>query len=173
VKNDRRARFATAVVGQPFGIEGFARLTSLSGETEHIVRRSQLVVRGADGVERAHQVECFKPHGSSLLVKFKGIETPEDVKKLCGAELLVERADAAPLARDEFYIEDLKGVRAIDESGRVLGEIADLIEGGGGFLVEIILPSGETRLVPFRDEFIGAISLKERTAILLRDWILE
>jgi 16S rRNA processing protein RimM len=87
-------------------------------------------------------------------------------------EILVERTAAAPLLKDEYYIEDLKSLNLVNDN-RSLGRIEDVIEGGGGFLLEIRLNSGETRLVPFRKEFIGEVCVKKGFAVLLKTWILE
>jgi 16S rRNA processing protein RimM len=59
-----------------------------------------------------------------------------------------------------------------EESG-FLGVITDVLDTGGGSLVEIRLPSGELRLVPFRNEFFGDINPETRRAVLLNRWILE
>jgi 16S rRNA processing protein RimM len=106
-------------------------------------------------------------------MKFKGIDSPEAAKLLSGAEIVADRAHAAPLKPGEFYIEDLKGLEVADETGEILGTIADIVEGGGGELAELKLNTGETKLVPFRNEFFGKISLEDNRAILLEKWILE
>jgi 16S rRNA processing protein RimM len=125
------------------------------------------------GSEKSYKIKEFLHQGTGLLVKFNGIESPEDAKKIIGAELLVEREKAAPLKTDEFYIEDLKGISVLLENNKIIGEISDIIEGGGTFLAEICLNSKEKRLVPFRNEFFGEISIEKKTIILLNDWILE
>jgi 16S rRNA processing protein RimM len=166
-------RFITAIVGQPFGVEGFIRINSLSGETTHLRGLYRVVLRDKNG-EKNYEIEAFKQNGQQLLVRFKGLDTPEAVKKLAGAEILVPRDEAAPLKDGEFYIEDLKGLNLIShDSGAPLGTITDLIEGGGGFLVEARLNSGEVKLIPFRNEFFGKIAPEMGTAELLCAWILE
>jgi 16S rRNA processing protein RimM len=172
-------RFVTAIIGQPFGVEGFVRVISLSGEIEHLCSLSTAVLRDKNG-EKSYEIETLRQNGKLLLVRFKGIGTPEAVKKLSGAELLVSREQAAPLGEGEFYIEDLKGLNLVPGiafppliAGQPLGIITGIIEGGGGMLVEARLNSGETKLIPFRKEFIGEISLEHRTAELLCPWILD
>ena len=54
-----------------------------------------------------------------------------------------------------------------------MGEITGVLEGGGGFLVEVRLPSTELRLIPFRNEFFGEVDPENRRAVLLEEWILE
>jgi 16S rRNA processing protein RimM len=105
-------------------------------------------------------------------MKFAGVDAPEEAKALKGAEIIADRVHAAPLKPGEFYVEDLKGLEVAGD-GEVLGRIMDIIEGGGGELAEIRLNSGEVRLVPFRGEFFGDISLKTGKAALLERWILE
>jgi 16S rRNA processing protein RimM len=168
-------RFVSAVVLAPFALEGFVKLRSLSGETGHLLRLSSAVLRGKAG-ERVYKIEAvraIKGSPSDILVKFKDIDTPEAAKTLSGAEVLLPRSEAAPLAEGEYYVKDLKGISVIDSDGGRLGELCDIVEGGGGQLAEIRLFSGETRLVPFRNEFFGKTSLEKREIVLLARWILE
>jgi len=54
-----------------------------------------------------------------------------------------------------------------------LGHISDIVEGGGGFLAEIKLISGESKLVPFRNEFFGEVNFNLGKVELLQLWMLE
>jgi 16S rRNA processing protein RimM len=162
----------TGILGSPFGLEGYIKVSSLSGETAHIVRLSRMTVR-RDGEEKTFDIERFEKKGGSLLVKFRGIDSPEAVKLLKGAEIVTDRENAAPLGPDEYYIADLRGIAVISPEGEDLGRVTDILEGGGGNLVEIKLSSGEVRLVPFRKEFFGDVSPEQGRAVLLCRWILE
>jgi 16S rRNA processing protein RimM len=167
--------FVVGLVGSPFGLKGFVKIRSLSGETEHLTAPAELTLR-QDGRERAYTVEAWELRAGPspvLLMKFAGIDAPEEAKALQGAEIIAGRAQAAPLKPGEFYVEDLKGlaVRA-SGGGEVLGHITDILEGGGGNLAEIRLNSGEIRLVPFREEFFGPVSPETGEAELLERWIL-
>jgi 16S rRNA processing protein RimM len=141
-----------------------------------LTARAELTLR-QDGKDRIYGVEAWEIHtGPSpvLLMKFAGIDAPEEAKALRGAEIIVGRTHAAPLKPGEFYVEDLKGLEVeAAGDGEVLGRITDIIEGGGGEMAEIRLKSGETRLVPFRKEFFGDINPETGKAALLERWILE
>ena len=56
--------------------------------------------------------------------------TPEDVERLRGEKLYIDRAHAAPLPEGAAYIADLIGCRAVDENGRDLGELTDVLQHG-------------------------------------------
>ena len=126
------------------------------------------------GTEKKYVLEAAAPAPPFLLMKFAGINSPEEAGVLNGAEIITGRDGAAPLKPGEFYVEDLKGlIVAAADSNEILGRIAGVIEGGGGELAEISLNSGEKKFVPFRKEFFGDIDLEKGRALLLERWILE
>jgi len=166
-------KFVLGTIGAPFGVKGFIKVRSLSGEIDHLLNLQSVVVN-KDGKELLYQIEESSPSGTpgSLLIRFKGIDSPEAAKTLNGAQLLGSREQAAPLGKGEFYIEDLKGLPVITEDGENIGCIIDIIEGGGGELAEIQLINEEKKLIPLRDEFL-LINFEKSRIILQNLWILE
>ena len=55
---------------------------------------------------------------------------PEDAERLRGLKLYIDRAHAAPLAEGEIYIADLIGCRAVDETGKELGTLTEVLQHG-------------------------------------------
>jgi 16S rRNA processing protein RimM len=170
-------------VGGPFGVKGWVKIRSLSGETAHLLslnslnslneKKGVLLRRGEDSREYVLEGVSSSP----LAFKFLGIDSPEAAKELRGAEILLPRENAAPLNEGEFYIEDPRGlklfIRKNTDTEEAIGSISDMHEGGGGFLAEILLFSGEKKLVPFRNEFFGPVDPASGRAELLNPWILE
>lgn len=56
--------------------------------------------------------------------------SPEDVERLRGKPLYIDRAHAAPLPEEGNYIADLLGCEAVDERGQVLGVLKDVLQYG-------------------------------------------
>jgi 16S rRNA processing protein RimM len=165
-------QFVVAMVGSPFGVKGFVKIRPLSGETGHLEALESVILR-RENRETLYHIEQILKTGPTLAMKFSGVDSPEAAKALTGAELLADRAHAAPLGENEFYAEDLRGMTVADAGGIIYGEILDVVEGGGGDLIEVRLPSGETKFIPFRKEFFGEIAVESRRALLLAPWILE
>jgi 16S rRNA processing protein RimM len=165
--------FVIGLIGAPFGVEGRVKIRSLSGEFDHLLSLESVRLRLGEKIAE-YRVEAVSASPPSI--KLTGFDSPEAVKFLKGAEILSDRAHAAPLDSDEFYIEDLKGVDvfAPDRTGgkTQVGVISDVLE-GSGFLVEITLASGVKRLVPFRSEFFGDVDVTAGKAELLVRWILD
>ncbi|MCL2193025.1 MAG: ribosome maturation factor RimM [Treponema sp.] len=171
-------QFVAGVVGAPFGLKGFVKVKSLSGETDHLLRLKSVTLR-KDGKEWAINIEESSAVPPAMVMRFAGFNSPEEARKLTGAELLVNREDAAPLQPGEFYVEDLKGLMVVsgssdpDGEGEALGQIVSVIDAGGGDLAEIRLQDGKTRLVPFREEFFSDVDLEQGRVVLRNAWVLE
>jgi len=187
-------KFVIGTIGSPFGVKGFVKIRSLSGETDHLLKLKSVIIN-VDSKERLLQIEESSLAGGAnpaVLMRFAGFDTPEAVKTLNGAQLIANRDQAAPLADGEHYIEDLKGldvcvnyndIKALNLSSLlcasaspreglvIIGAITDVIEGGGGELAEIKLANGEKKLIPFRKEFFKEITTER--AVLQNCWILE
>ena len=183
-------KFIAGIVGAPFGLEGFVKVKSLSGEIEHLLKLKSVTLR-QNGKERVVAIEDCRPSLPAVVMRFAGFNSPETAKALAGAELIVSREEAALLKPGEFYVEDLIGLAVlalpVETSPaanaappselapplEVLGHINAIIEGGGGDLAEITLNNGERKLVPFRKEFFSSLDLENRRVTLDNLWILE
>jgi 16S rRNA processing protein RimM len=152
------------------GIKGFVKIASYSGETEHFYQLTKILLK-KDKLEKQLAIDEIKPLGDSVIIKFDGYVTPEKAKTLAGWEIWVSRDKAASLSEGEFYHADLC-LCEMQFEGEVVGRIISMLEGGGGDLFEVELISGSTVLIPFRDEFIGKISIKDKLIELKNKWIL-
>lgn len=169
----------TGIVRTSHGVDGRVKVESTSGEFEHFYDLDEVVLR-SNGVERTFNIENIEAVHSGLLVKFRGIDSPEEAKKLAGSEIVVPRDRACPLHRGEFYVSDLCTCVLVYK-GSPVGRITSVMEGGAHDLLEVQVAEGSgpdssgnrTVLVPFRDEFVGAVDIKKRTVELMHRWILE
>ena len=166
-----RKQFFAAHIGSPFGVRGFLRLISYSGSYEHLEPLQSLIL-AKDGLEQVFEVEEQVYKGNQFLVKLKGIDSPEAATQLKGMQLVVDLDQAAKLDKNEYYIEDLKGLELVFK-GRPMARVLDVVETGPGELLEVKnLEDGKIQLIPFRNEFLGKIDIKAGSIELLVDWIL-
>ncbi|MCQ2577056.1 MAG: ribosome maturation factor RimM [Treponema sp.] len=180
------------------GVTGECRVESASGDYEHLLKLKEVTLRHFDET-RTCKVESTGGGSQTVYIKFAGIDSPEEIKKFNGWEILVPRKYAHPLKKDEWYIEDLKTcdlvyqgdgkVSAESAAPAVVGTITDVLEGGAGYLLEVSLSEscdllanevkftaeGKTRkvLVPFVNEHVGKVDIKNKTVQLMHLWILE
>lgn len=147
------------------------KVESYSGETEHFTHLKDVNLRGG-GREKTLHVERVRATGGHLLLKLAGVDTPEDARQYAGWEILADRAAAAPLGENEYYLSDLCKCEAV-KAGRHLGKILSVCEGGGGDMLEVEVPSGKRFFVPFRNEFVGKVNIAARSIEIEADWLLQ
>jgi 16S rRNA processing protein RimM len=152
------------------GVHGFVKIVSFSGESDHFFNLEKILLK-SEKVEKEYKIEEMKPMGGSVIIKFDGIDTPEKAKTLSGMEIWVPRDKASALSEGEYYHADLNQC-SIQFNDEVVGRVKSILEGGGGELFEVEMTSGETVLIPFRDEFIGEISIEKKLIELKSKWIL-
>ena len=146
-------------VGRTHGLEGevVLREASLAAADLPRVTPVSLVGPGVLG-ERPVRVTVARPFGPNLLVRFAGVESVEQAAVLRGATLETTR-DALPSPETgEIYVFDLIGLVAVDESGRELGVVREVLSTGAHDVLEIASSGADAErapmLVPYRPEFV-------------------
>lgn len=187
------------------GLTGEVRIESASGRYEHIAALKEVTLV-QKGISAKHAVENARVAGNVLYVKFAGVDSPEAAKKLNGAALQTSRENACPLKEGEWYVEDLKKCSLVyfgEENGlgndvaptddvrsrSVVGSITDVLEGGAGELLEVLLSEDcdvlkeevklnankkpRTVYVPFNETHVGKVDIPNKSVQLMHLWILE
>lgn len=201
-------QFIVGFIRGPHGVTGNMKVESASGEFEHFYSMKEVALRdGKTGDSKTFKVESVNEGAGTLYLKLAGINTPEDVRKLSGRQIVVPRKYAKKLGQNEWYIEDLKNcalnfypeqgddglaVWTAPASGTpvTVGTITDVIEGGSGNLLEVLLAENcelladsvkyladkrkvRTVYVPFNPRFVRNIDIKNKCIQLMHLWILE
>lgn len=82
------------------------------------------------------QVKFFKQF---VILKFKGYDNINDIEKYRQKSLLVDRAHAVKLKKDEYFIADLIGLSVYTEEQKFLGVLRDVLQTGANdvYVVEM------------------------------------
>ena len=111
-----------------------------------------------------------RPHQLGLLVKFKGIETPEEAGQLRNQWVYIKAKDAQPLPEGQIYRHQLFGFRVMDENDNPLGELVEIIETGANDVYVVKDESGKEILLPAIPSVILELDSARR---LMRVHLLE
>ncbi|ADK81000.1 ribosome maturation factor RimM [Sediminispirochaeta smaragdinae] len=163
----------TVVIGKvrtSHGVRGLLKVRSLSGETGHFLALKEVVLKRERG-ERSFVVESVRVAGSDLLMKLRGIDSPEEGKLWAGADMIVSKELGAALREDEYYYSDLIGCAVVCRGSEV-GTIVSIVENGVSDLLEVKTDGGKW-IVPFQKHFVGSVDLVSRTVELLEPGLLE
>jgi 16S rRNA processing protein RimM len=89
-----------------------------------------------------------RPHAKGMLIKFKGVETPEEVGQFRNQWVYVKASDMPPLPEGQLYQHELFGFSVVDESDKFLGELAEILETGANDVYVVKDASGRELLLP-------------------------
>jgi 16S rRNA processing protein RimM len=167
-----RSVFTLGVVGRPHGVRGFLRVHSLSGETAHFRALAVVTLYAADGREQVFPVEECRPAGRDLLMKLRGITSPEEAACYRAWEIRAAREYACPLKEGEYYTADLRGC-ALVCGAKAAGTVRAVIETGAHELLEVVDAKGKTFFIPFVEAHVGRVDIISRSIELKSEWLLE
>jgi len=93
-------------------------------------------------------VESVRSHAKGMLIKFKGIETPEETARFRNQWVYIQATDAPPLPEGQIYQHELFGFQVVDENENLLGELVEIIETGANDVYVVKNESGKEILLP-------------------------
>ena len=158
-------KLAVGTIGGVHGIHGEMKLHLLTDHPEHLTTIRQVFLGNSDEPVKLLGVRF---HGGGALIRLQGIDTPEAAQPLGGLTVRILATDAKPLEPGEYFLFQLIGLAAHDESGTEIGTVTDLIETGShDVLVIQPVQGGDDILVPNHPEYVIEIS-PERGRIDLR-----
>ena len=155
------ARFAG-----PHGVRGEFKLRSFTDAPADAVAYGPLRTR--DGrVLTPTLVRKAKP--GLLVVRAPEVGTREDCAAFTGAELCVPRAALPPAGEDEFYLEDLVGLRARTAEGVPAGRIKAVVNHGAGDVIELaeVPDRNGLVLIPFAREDVPTVDLEAGEVVVV------
>jgi len=93
-------------------------------------------------------LEGARPHAKGMLIKFTGIDTPEEVGQLRNQWVYVMAADVPSLPEGKLYQHELFGFEVVEENGNPLGSLVEIIETGANDVYVVRNASGKEILLP-------------------------
>lgn len=160
-------RIAVGVIRKAHGVRGEASIEPWTDSVERFADLETVTIVSPDEkATREVAIESFRQHGERALVKFKGIDTPEDVQTLHNWTVEIPEADARALDEDEYFLHDLVGLTLIDAEGKERGVVTEVLEGGGGLLLSVKRANGRTFELPFAADLCTEINVAEKRMVV-------
>lgn len=102
-----------------FGIKGMVKIKPFTDDIKRFDKLKKVYIENKKG-RKEYKVEEVKYHKDMVLMKLKGVETPEDADLLRQSFLLVDRDDEEPLEEGTYYIVDLLGLEVYTDENKLL-----------------------------------------------------
>ena len=153
-------RVAAGRVLGAHGLRGELAVEVLSDVDGRFAPGSELLLTAGGEAPRPVTVVASRPHKGQLLVVLSGVEDRTAAEGLRNALLEVAAAAVPPAPEGSYYHFELLGCRCVDGEGE-LGEVVEVLEGGGGVLLRVVGGRGEL-LLPFVDSFLAEVDVAAR-----------
>ncbi len=113
------------------------------------------------------RIAGVRGHDRELIVHLSGLDTPEAAAPFRNALVFVKAGELPDLPEGEYYHHQLLGLAVVDESGRELGRLDQILETGANDVYLVKTPEGKELLLPAVEEVILEVDL-ERNQIRVR-----
>lgn len=152
--------FQVGIVTSTHGVRGEVKVFPTTDDARRFKRLKEVIVD--TGKERCTlEIEGVKFFKQFVILKFKGIDTLNDVEKYRKSSLYVTRENAVRLGRDEYFCADLIGLRILDEDGKAIGSLRDVLETGANDVYVIDLSDGRELLLPAIKQCVLEVNVSE------------
>jgi 16S rRNA processing protein RimM len=160
-------RIAVGVIRRAHGLRGEASVEPWTDSADRFLELESVTLVSPDEKStREVRIESVREHGERALVKFSGIESPEDVQALQNWTVEIPQDQARALEEDEYFLHDLVGLTLFDSEGTERGVVTEVLEGGGGLLLSVKRADGKTFELPFVAELCTEINLAEKRMVV-------
>lgn len=156
-------RIALGRIRKAHGVRGEASVEPWTEFERFSEVRDVMLVSPDESLTRPTKIEAARAHGDRALLKFAGIDTPEDLQLLQEWTIEIPEAEAREVEEGEYFLHDLVGAHLIDKDGRDRGNVIDVYEGGGGVLLNVKRGDGKEYEVPFASTICTNIDVAKKT----------
>jgi 16S rRNA processing protein RimM len=158
---------AVGIIRRAHGVRGEASVEPWTDSLDRFAELSDVTLVSPDEAKtRNARIESTRAHAGRALVKFEGIDSPEDVQQLQNWSVEIAEENARKLDADEYFLHDLVGLTLVDANGNVRGVVIDAYEGGGGVLLNVKRDDGREFEIPFAAEICTQIDLAAKRMIV-------
>lgn len=139
--------FQVGIITSTHGVRGEAKVFPTTDDAKRFKRLKNVILdTGKEQIPM--EIEGVKFLKQFVILKFKGIDTINDLEKYRRSSLLVERKDAVRLEKDEYFVADLEGLAVRGEDGADIGVLREVMTTGANDVYVIDLNDGRELLLP-------------------------
>lgn len=151
--------FQVGVISTTHGIAGEVKVFPTTDDMNRFKKLKEVILDTGKETQLLHiqQVRFFK---NMVIVKFKEVQSINDVERLRGKSLYVTRENAVKLQKDEYFIADMIGIQVVSDEGEDLGILQDVMQTGAND-VYVVEKDGEELLIPAIKDCILSVNVEE------------
>ncbi len=154
--------FQVGVISSTHGVRGEVKVYPTTDDVKRFKKLKEAIL-DTGREQKLLEIETVKFFKQFVILKFKGIDSINDIEKYKGKSLLVDREHAVKLKKDEYFIADMIGMRVVTEAGQAFGTLKEVIETGANDVYIIDTKEHGEVLVPAIKQCILDVDIENST----------
>ena len=155
-----RDLFRVGVITEPHGIKGEVKIFPTTDEPGRLNKVKEIIMMDSKGEETLLHPTSLKTSKQFIIMGFEEFTSRNDVEKIRKYELYVTRENACHLKKDEYYINDLIGMKVLNEEEEEIGVLEDVLETGANDVYSIRMQDGNELLLPAIKQCIISVDVE-------------
>ena len=148
-----------------FGIKGQVKVKPFTDDINRFDELKEVYV------EKKHELKLFQIEKvnyskNMVILKLKGIETPEQAETLRNSYLKINRKDAKKLPEGTYYIADLIGLDVYTDEDEFLGKVDYIYNAGSSDIYVVKDEQGKEVLLPAIKDVLKQVDLENGKIIV-------
>lgn len=148
-----------------FGIKGMVKVKPFTDNIERFSNLEKIYIKNKSG-QTEYKIQEVKYHKNMVLIKFEGIENPEQADLLRNSYLIVDRETEEPLEVGRYYIVDMIGLDVFTDDNEYLGKLEDIYNTGSNDIYVVKNELGKQVLLPAIEDVIKNIDMDNKKVIV-------
>lgn len=152
--NSSTDRIVVGEVGKPHGLDGTVVVRPDSDDPHRFARGARVWVGG-----QPREIEAVRATDGPLLVRFRGVSGRGAAESLRGLQISISESERRALGPDEFWPDQLTGMRIVGTSGADRGRVVGIVQALAQDRLEVDVGTGIAE-IPFVAGLIEDIDLQ-------------
>lgn len=152
-------KLQVGIITTTHGVRGEVKVFPTTDDAKRFKKLKQVILD--TGKEEVNlEIEGVKFFKQLVILKFKGMDSINDVEKYRQKSLYVTRENAVHLSRDEYFIADLIDLKVLDENDEEIGIVKDVMQTGANDVYVIDMSDGRELLLPAIRECVLEVNVE-------------
>ena len=148
---------------KPQGIRGEIKVRAITNDPDRFFDLESVFFH-ENGAYQPRRVRVSRVDGDMVYMTVEGVTDRDGAEALRGRELYVDRGHAVPLDQDTNFICDLIGCQGVDDQGRVLGVMTEVMQPGANDVYVFKGDKGEV-LVPALKRVVRQVDIENKRIV--------
>lgn len=149
-------------VASTHGVKGAIKVFPTTDDPKRFNLLKEIVLEDSKGGNKKYTIQKIKYVNKFVVVELEEVTDMNAALLLKQCYVKIPKADALPLDEDEYYVQDLRGLKVVLEDESEFGILKDVLFTGSNDVYVVTMTNGKELLLPAIKECVLSINMETR-----------